>query len=127
MKRSGQKFLCGFSSFAALAAASGGALAQTDEIIVTAQKREQSLQDVPLAVTAFSGDNIDNKTIDDSVDLSFSVPNLTVAENGAASLRGVAEEAGFAYKDVDEVAAATETAGLSKRVVHLVPVGNVKG
>ena len=89
MKRSGQKFLCGFSSFAALAAASGGALAQTDEIIVTAQKREQSLQDVPLAVTAFSGDNIDNKTIDDSVDLSFSVPNLTVAENGAASLRGV--------------------------------------
>lgn len=45
----------------------------------------------------------------------------------AASLRGVAEEAGFAYKDVDEVAAATETAGLSRRVVHLLPVGNVKG
>lgn len=45
----------------------------------------------------------------------------------AASLRGVAEEAGFAYKDVDEVAAATELAGLSRRVVHLVPVGNVKG
>jgi tRNA-splicing ligase RtcB len=45
----------------------------------------------------------------------------------AASLRGVAEEAGFAYKDVDEVAEATETAGLSRRVVHLVPVGNVKG
>ncbi|RIL07821.1 MAG: RNA-splicing ligase RtcB [Proteobacteria bacterium] len=45
----------------------------------------------------------------------------------AASLRGVAEEAGFAYKDVEEVAAATEAAGLSKRVVHLLPVGNVKG
>ena len=45
----------------------------------------------------------------------------------AASMRGVAEEAGFAYKDVDEVAAATETAGLSRRVVHLLPVGNVKG
>jgi tRNA-splicing ligase RtcB len=54
-----------------------------------------------------------------------------MAERGilvrAASLRGLAEEAGFAYKDVDEVAAATEAAGLSKRVAHLVPVGNVKG
>jgi tRNA-splicing ligase RtcB len=45
----------------------------------------------------------------------------------SASWRGLAEEAGFAYKDVDEVAAATEEAGLSRRVAHLVPVGNVKG
>jgi tRNA-splicing ligase RtcB len=45
----------------------------------------------------------------------------------AASLRGLAEEAGFAYKSVDEVAAATELAGLSRRVARLVPVGNVKG
>jgi tRNA-splicing ligase RtcB (3'-phosphate/5'-hydroxy nucleic acid ligase) len=45
----------------------------------------------------------------------------------AASLRGLAEEAGFAYKSVDEVAEATEEAGLSRRVAHLVPVGNVKG
>ncbi len=45
----------------------------------------------------------------------------------AASDRGLAEEAGFAYKDVDEVAEASEIAGLSRRVAHLVPVGNVKG
>jgi tRNA-splicing ligase RtcB len=45
----------------------------------------------------------------------------------AASMRGLAEEAGFAYKSVDEVAQATEIAGISRRVVHLVPVGNVKG
>ncbi len=45
----------------------------------------------------------------------------------AASYRGLAEEAGFAYKSVDEVAEATEIAGLSRRVAHLVPVGNVKG
>jgi tRNA-splicing ligase RtcB len=45
----------------------------------------------------------------------------------SASWRGLAEEAGFAYKSVDEVAAATEQAGLSRRVAHLVPVGNVKG
>jgi tRNA-splicing ligase RtcB len=45
----------------------------------------------------------------------------------AASYRRLAEEAGFAYKSVDEVAEATEIAGLSRRVAHLVPVGNVKG
>jgi len=54
-----------------------------------------------------------------------------LAERGilvrAASMAGLAEEAGFAYKDVDEVAAATELAGLSRRVAHLVPIGNVKG
>ena len=40
---------------------------------------------------------------------------------------GLAEEAGFAYKDIDQVAAATEEAGLSRRVVKLVPMGNIKG
>ena len=45
----------------------------------------------------------------------------------SASRRGLAEEAGFAYKDVDQVAEATERAGLSSRVAHLLPVGNVKG
>ena len=44
-----------------------------------------------------------------------------------ASWGGLAEEAGFAYKDIDDVVAATELAGLSKRVVRLTPLGNVKG
>ena len=45
----------------------------------------------------------------------------------AASMRDLAEEAGFAYKDVHSVAAAAEEAGISQRVAHLAPVGNVKG
>jgi len=45
----------------------------------------------------------------------------------AASMKGLAEEAGLAYKSVDEVAEATEEAGLSRRVAKLVPIGNVKG
>jgi len=44
-----------------------------------------------------------------------------------ASWAGLAEEAGAAYKDIDEVIAATEQAGISKRVVRFIPVGNVKG
>lgn len=45
----------------------------------------------------------------------------------SASLRGLAEEAGGAYKDIEEVIEATELAGISKRVVRLSPIGNVKG
>jgi tRNA-splicing ligase RtcB len=44
-----------------------------------------------------------------------------------ASLGGLAEEAGFAYKDIDEVIEATVRAGLTRRVARLVPIGNVKG
>ncbi|MCM2322550.1 MAG: RtcB family protein [Oligoflexia bacterium] len=44
-----------------------------------------------------------------------------------ASLAGLAEEAGGAYKDIDEVIALTAEAGLSRPVVKLVPIGNVKG
>jgi tRNA-splicing ligase RtcB len=44
-----------------------------------------------------------------------------------ASFSGLAEEAGAAYKNIDDVVDAAERAGLSKRVVRLVPVGNVKG
>ena len=45
----------------------------------------------------------------------------------SASWSGLAEEAGGAYKNIDEVVEATELAGISKRVVRFVPVGNVKG
>ena len=44
-----------------------------------------------------------------------------------ASWSGLAEEAGGAYKNIDEVVEASDLAGLSRRVVRLVPIGNVKG
>ena len=45
----------------------------------------------------------------------------------AVSLSGLAEEAGGAYKDIDEVVQATQKAGLSVPVVRLTPIGNIKG
>jgi tRNA-splicing ligase RtcB len=45
----------------------------------------------------------------------------------AASYPGLAEEAGAAYKDIDQVVHTTTEAGLSRPVAKLVPVGNVKG
>ncbi len=44
-----------------------------------------------------------------------------------ASYSGLAEEAGFAYKDVSEVVDTMDQAGISKKVVAFKPIGNVKG
>ncbi|MFH1211953.1 MAG: RtcB family protein [Candidatus Woesearchaeota archaeon] len=44
-----------------------------------------------------------------------------------ASLPGLAEEAGIAYKDVSEVVQTMDTAGISRKIVKMFPMGNIKG
>ena len=68
-------------------------LSQTlEEIVVTAQIREQSLQDVPISVSALSGESIEDRSIDNLSSLATSVPNFYVAEtqiDTSISIRGV--------------------------------------
>lgn len=45
----------------------------------------------------------------------------------SVSFSGLAEEAGASYKDIESVVGATHTAGISRRVVKFLPIGNVKG
>ena len=45
----------------------------------------------------------------------------------AVSMSGLAEEAGKAYKDINEVIDTMDQAGISKKVVRFLPIGNVKG
>jgi len=45
----------------------------------------------------------------------------------AISMPGLAEEAGLAYKNINDVIDAVSQAGISKPVVGLKPVGNIKG
>jgi outer membrane receptor protein involved in Fe transport len=58
------------------------------DIVVTAQKREQRLQDVPVAITALGGADIDKRLIDDTLDLQFAIPNF-VFNGQSSTLRGV--------------------------------------
>ena len=51
------------------------------DIIVTAQRRQQSLQDVPIAVTAISGDELSAKQIRTTIDIPRLVPNMTGTTN----------------------------------------------
>ena len=65
-------------------AASSQSLAQValEEIIVTSQKREQSLQDVPVSVNVLSGDKILDAGITKIEDLQAYVPNFVMSETG---------------------------------------------
>ncbi|MGH7804296.1 MAG: TonB-dependent receptor, partial [Candidatus Binatia bacterium] len=63
-----------------------------EEIIVTAQKREASIQDVPIAMTALGGEEASFRGVRDLFDLQRQVPGLEVGEregNSTVSIRGV--------------------------------------
>ena len=48
-----------------------------DVVIVTAQRREENLIDVPIAVAAFSGEQLERRQIDQATDLQLNVPNVS--------------------------------------------------
>jgi len=54
-----------------------------EEVIVTAQKREQSIYDVPVAISAFSADMVEKQGITNLTDVGKFVPNLNVTEFSA--------------------------------------------
>lgn len=65
------------------------AQAELEEIIVTAQKREQSLQDVPVAVTAFTSEELADRTISNLFSIAESTPNLQIGTSGTGSQNAI--------------------------------------
>lgn len=65
-----------------------------EEMIVTAQRREQRLQDVPMSISARTGEDLEVAGVGDLQSLSLSVPGVTVIDSGTNSrlitIRGVA-------------------------------------
>lgn len=63
-----------------------------EEIVVTAERREQSLQSVAIAVTALSGEDLEKKSVRDFTDLQYAAPALTVADSSLTknvNIRGI--------------------------------------
>ena len=90
--------LCAPAAFAQEAADAPAADADSlEKIVVTARKREETIQDVPVAVTAFTADSLDKLNVEDLSDLDAQVPNLTIyAARGSSStitayIRGVGQ------------------------------------
>ncbi|MCH8488372.1 MAG: TonB-dependent receptor [Oceanicaulis sp.] len=96
--------------------ATGTALAQTapepqgddrrqvsDVITVTAQKREENIQDVPIAVSAFSTDDLNMRGIEGGSELLRAIPNVAFSKNNFSmynfSIRGIGTQAISASSD----------------------------
>lgn len=95
---------------------------ELEEIVVTAQKRSQKLQDVPVAVTAVTSEQFGRATINSTSDIAVLVPSLNIQEgelNFSPYIRGVGTSAANAGADnsvqifVDGVLIPGFTAGLS--------------
>jgi outer membrane receptor protein involved in Fe transport len=79
------------ASAAALSALAGPAFAQSSsagnagaalvsEVVVTAQKKEEAIQDVPIAVSAFSQDSLEKSKIDGGPNLVLAIPNVNFSK-----------------------------------------------
>jgi iron complex outermembrane recepter protein len=66
------------------------------EVIVTSQRREESLSKVPISITAITAQDIDNKGIKDITDVARFTPGISVDTTGTANIaiRGIASSGG---------------------------------
>lgn len=74
--------------------ASAQEITPLDRVVVSAQKRTESMQSVPISITAFSADQIEQGNIKSMADLAAATPNLSYLSDGtlknkAPSIRGV--------------------------------------
>ena len=85
--------VCG--PWASSSAADTGETTKLEEIIVTAQRREQNLQDVGTSVTAFDANSVERLGLKDATDIVGQVPGMQFNQYGATvtvyNLRGVSQ------------------------------------
>ena len=60
-----------------------------EEIVVTAQRREQNLQEVPVSVTAFTGATLENLKVTEASQYLQMTPNVSYTEDGQVGARGI--------------------------------------
>jgi len=87
----------GWAQVAAGKKSSRGGAVEIEEIIVTAQKREERVQETPISITAITGESLAQKGVASVVDLGESVPNLRLVSSPTetsatvVTIRGVAQ------------------------------------
>lgn len=62
------------------------------EVVVTAQRREENMQNIAIAMTALSGDALEDKSVTRLADLQFAAPALTITDAGlsqSVNIRGI--------------------------------------
>ncbi|WP_317928471.1 TonB-dependent receptor [Halioxenophilus sp. WMMB6] len=94
-----------------------------EEVVVTAQRREESIQDVPLAISALSSETLKNAGITNSTQLSTVVPNLSVNSSFGNtqpnfSLRGVSVANEYNANQVSPIGVYIDEAYMASRSLH---------
>ncbi len=73
-----------------------------EEVIVTAQKREQNLNDVGVSVSAFNGNQLKELGITDTTDLQAFTPGMVYTENGGAPAPAIFAIRGISQSDFSD-------------------------
>ncbi len=94
-----------------------------EDIIVTAQRRNQALLEVPIAVSALSGDTLRQRGITTSADLQIAVPNLQVSSAFGQtqpnfSLRGVSVANEYNANQASPIGVYVDDVYLANRAAH---------
>lgn len=94
--------------------------AGVEEIIVTGQKKEERLQDVPIAISAFSMEQLDAQKIEGGFDLLKAIPNVTFSKTNFTSynfqIRGVGTQSISATSDPGVTVSFNSTAIIQNRL-----------
>lgn len=70
-------------------AATSNEAASSDEIVVTAQRREQNLRDVPISISAFSAETLEKANVSEAKDYLAFAPNVSFSEDGETGNRSI--------------------------------------
>ena len=106
--------LTALAQAAAAAASPAASVPEIARVVITAQKRKEDIRDVPMAVSALSGEQLQAQQISTVEDLTRNIPNISFSSQGGPGLgtveiRGVSSQAGAATVSVylDDVSLTT--------------------
>jgi iron complex outermembrane receptor protein len=78
MNRLNQRALLRIAVMGLMVGVSGQAFAQLEEVVVTAERRETSLQQTPISIAAFTAETMEFKGIETMEDIASFTPNLDI-------------------------------------------------
>ncbi len=126
----GARSLCGATVLVSTLLSSTAVFAQIDEIIVTSQKREQSIQDVPISVFVVDGDFLSSRNFNEVSELQFVVPGFGLNDannpNGQGfQVRGIGTQT-FGIGTEDSVGVVVDGVVVGRTVGGLVDLSDIE-
>jgi outer membrane receptor protein involved in Fe transport len=118
-QREGNTFLITRADTGPQAGSAAGGGAEVEALIVTAQKREEDIQDVPIAISAFTQEQLERSQVAGGPDLMTQIPNMTFTKTNFSTysiqIRGIGTQAISATTDAAVAVAFNNTPFIRNR------------